>query len=158
MSFTPPEYEDRRKGLRQVIREELATIDDYRDEVYSLGARPETDYNETTTPGDPFLTIAPPIGQYVYLMCITANVGTDGDEVEVQALDVDGVTWHIVDVLKMIANTSMIKGYPNLKLDKIKVAGVEKSILAGDGTTATVRLVSRGTGPWKASIQFFCAK
>jgi len=134
-------------NLRALIRDEFA-----------LGVKPETDYNSTTTPDTPFITIIPPSGQYVYLMIVTCNVGTDGDEVELQALDVDGITWHTVDVLKMIANTSMIKGYPNLKLDKVRVAGVEKSILAGDGTTATVRLVSRGTGPWKASIQYFCAE
>jgi len=59
--------------------------------------------------------------------------------------------------LKMLANTSMIKGYPNLKLDKVKVAGVEKSILAGDGVNPRVRLVSRGTGGWEASIMYYCA-
>jgi len=124
---------------------------------FALGVKPETDYNSTTLADDAFLTIVPPSGQYVYLMCITANVGTDGDVVELQVLDVDGVTWHTVDRLKMLANTSRMKGYPNLKLDKVKVAGVEKSVMAGDGTTATVRLVSRGSGPWEASIQYFCA-
>jgi len=107
---------------------------------FALGVKPETDYNSTTLADDAFLTIVPPSGQYVYLMCITANVGTDGDVVELQVLDVDGVTWHTVDRLKMLANTSMMKGYPNLKLDKVKVAGVEKTVKAGDGTTATVRL------------------
>jgi len=126
-------------------------------DALAIGVKPETDYNSTTTADTAFINIVPPSGEYVYLMCITGNVGTDGDVIELQALDVDGVTWHIVDRLKMIANTSMVKGYPNLKLDVIKVAGVEKSIMAGDGTTATVRLLSRGTGPWEASIQYFCA-
>jgi len=150
-TFTPEELEE---AFRKAMREELPPI--IRNE-FALGVRPETDYNSTTTPDDPFITIIPPSGQYVYLICITANVGTGGDEIELQALDVDGVTWHTVDVLKMLANTSMIKGYTNLKLDKVKVAGVEKSIKAGDGTTVTVRLVSRGSGPWKASIQYFTA-
>jgi len=126
-------------------------------DLFAIGAKPETDFNSTTTVDTAFLSIVPPSGQYVYLMCVTANVGTDGDVVELQALDADGVTWHTVERLKGIANTSMIKGYPNLKLDKVKVAGVEKTIKAGDGTTAIVRLLSRGTGPWEASIQYFCA-
>jgi len=58
----------------------------------------------------------------------------------------------------MIANTSMVKGFPNLKLDKIKVAGVEYDVEVGDGTSPRVRLVSRGTGPWEATIEYFCMK
>jgi len=149
------EYEEM---LRRLVRKELTSGDEARASPMMLGAKPETDFNSTTTADDAFITVAPPAGQYVYLMCITANVGTDGDVVELQVLDVDGVTWHTAERLKMLANTSMVKGYPNLKLDKVRVAGVEKSVKAGDGTTATVRLVSRGTGGWEASIQYFCGE
>jgi len=141
--------------LVRVLREELTSGDAARASPMMIGERPETDFNSTTTADDPFITIAPPAGQYVYIMCITANAGTDGDVVELQVLDVDGVTWHTVERLKMLANTSAIKGYPNLKLDVVRVAGVKKSVKPGDGATETVRLVSRGTGPWEASIQYF---
>jgi len=150
------EYGVAKESTLSTLVARVLTKDDLIDAL-AIGVKPETDYNSTTTVDTAFITVVPPSGQYVYLMCITANVGTDGDVVELQALDVDGVTWHTVDRLKMLANTSMVKGYPNLKLDKVKVAGVEKSIKVGDGTTATVRLVSRGTGPWEASIIYYCA-
>jgi len=146
-----------KEGHRKALEQARAVFREVLREEFALGAKPETDYNSTTTADDAFINIIPPNGQYVYLMCITANVGTDGDVVELQVLCTDD-KWRIVDRLKMLANTSMIKGYPNMKLDKIKVAGTEYTVKEGDGTTAIVRLVSRGTGGWEASIQYFCGE
>jgi len=146
--------EELEAALREITREELTSGDPTISTPMGLGAKPETEYNSTATADDAFIQLAPPSGQYVYLMCITANVGTDGDSVELQVLCTDDI-WRTVDKLKMLANTSMVKGYPNLKLDKIRVAGVEYAVKAGDGTTATVRLVSRGTGGWEASVQYY---
>jgi len=142
---------------RTILREELTSGDPAKVAPMMLGAMPETEYNSTTTTDTAFISIVPPSGQYVYLMCITANVGTDGDVVELQVYCTDGI-WRTVDRLKMLANTSMIKGYANLKLDKIRVAGVEYDVEIGNGINPRVRLVSRGSGPWEASIQYFCGE
>jgi len=143
-----------RVALREILREELTSGNSAISAPMGLGEKPETEYNSTATADDAFIQLVPPSGQYVYLMCITANVGTDGDSVELQVLCTDDI-WRIVDRRKMLANTSMVKGYPNLKLDKIRVAGTEYAVKPGDGTIATVRLVSRGTGGWEASIQYY---
>jgi len=143
--------------VEKIIRKEVTSGDPTKSTPIMLGAEPETEYNSTTTVDDAFINIIPPSGQYVYLMCITGNVGTDGDVVELQALCTDGV-WRTVVRLKMLANTSVVKGFPNLKLDKIKVAGTEYDVEVGDGVNPRVRLVSRGTGPWEATIEYFCAE
>jgi len=132
-----------RKGLQLALGATLA-----------LGAKPETQANETTTPDDPFIEIIPPSGQYVYLQCLTVDVGTDGDSVELQALCTDGV-WRRITRLKCIANTGSTKGYANLKLDKIIWAKTEYEVEPGDGVNSRVRVVSRGTGPWAADMQYF---
>jgi len=136
----PPEVQ---KALRVALREEL-----------SLGAKPESQANETTKADDPFIEIVPPSGQYVYLQCLTVDVGTDGDSVELEVLCTDGI-WRRVTRLKCIANTGSTKGFANLKLDKIMWAKTEYDVEAGDGVNSRVRLVSRGTGPWAADIQYF---
>jgi len=132
-----------RKGVQSAIEDSL-----------KLGARPETQANDTTTPDDPFIEIIPPAGQYVFLQCLTVDVGTDGDLVELQVLCEDGV-WRRVTRLKCIANTGSTKGFANLKLDKIVWAKEEYKVAKGDGVNPRVRLMSRGTGPWGADIQYF---
>jgi len=125
-------------------------------EEFALGAKPEIAYNSVSTADSVIIDIAPPVGQYVYLITLLASVGTDGDQVELQVLDVDG-NWRTVLKPKALANTSLVIGFPNLKLDKVKVGGVEYTVKAGDGTTKTLQILSRGTGPWEVTLIYFCS-
>ena len=122
----------------------------------ALGAKPEIAYNSVSTANSVIIDIAPPVGQYVYLITLLASVGTDGDQVELQVLDVDG-NWRTVLKPKALANTSLVLGFPNLKMDKVKVGGVEYTVKPGDGTTKTLQILSRGTGPWEATLLYFCS-
>jgi len=141
---------------RLIAKEEmyLAFRDALRDEL-RLGPKPSIAYGSTTTADAAIASVVPPADKYVYLIALIATVGADGDQVEGQALDT-GAVWRTVFKPKLLANTSVVLGFPNLKLDKVIVAGTEYTVVAGDGATATFKILSRGTGPWEATLLYFC--
>jgi len=120
-----------------------------------LGAKPEPAWNETSTADQAFVTVTPPADQYVFLMLVFGNVGTDGDVIELQAYCQCHSAWQKFLRLKCLANTTIIQGFPNMKLDKITLAGEEHTIAKGDGENPRFQIVSRGTGPWEAGVIYF---
>jgi len=123
-------------------------------EVLALGAKPEVAYNESSSPDATLIEIAPPPKEYVYLVLATISFGSDGDSVEFQALCTDG-EWRTLDRPVGLASTSLVKSYPNLKLDCIIVGNTRYEVRAGDGITPTFRVVSRGRGPWRCQVIYF---
>jgi len=144
------------EDFRKILREELTSGDPNVSTPIMLGAKPSIAHAKATVAGD-VLSIVPPSGQYVYLMILVGNVGTDGDTISLQALDADGVTWREFLTLKLLGNTSTVLGFPNLKLDKVTIVGTEYTIFVGDGVTATFKVVGSGTGPWEVTVLYFCA-
>jgi len=135
-----------RKGVQSAVEEAL-----------KLGGRPEIAYGEQTTADASIIELVPPLNHYVYLQCLTASVGTEGDQVDLQVLCEDGV-FRTIYKPKLLANTSFVKGFPNLKLDRVFIAGTWYAVQKGDGTTVTFRIVARGTGAWEVSLEFYFGK
>ncbi len=101
------------------------------------------------------IELTPEEGKYVNLIQVESSVNNDGDSVEIQALDTGG-NWRTITNIDQIANAGMVRGYPNMTLDKITVGGTEYEIQKGDGSTATVRAISRGGGSlWKATLIYY---
>jgi len=122
--------------------------------VLATEAKPSIAYASTSTANSKFFSITPAKDKYVYLMLIAYTVGTDGDSVECMFVDKDGNERTFCD-LAILANTSMLLGFPNLKMDKVNVAGTEYEVKKGDGTTDVIRFYSRGTGAWKLTVLWF---
>lgn len=124
-------------------------------EIFGLGGRAEIIYGYTTIADSEIVSIIPEPAKYVYLISITCNVGSDGDILDCQILDKDGI-WRSFLRLKLLGNTSIVWGAPNIKLDKVNIAGTVYEVYKGDGVTKTFRIVSRGTGPWECTVLYFC--
>jgi len=126
------------------------------EDTLGLGGKPEPpDYNEIATAGTIVEAAPPPAGQYIYLQCITANAGADGDVIALEALDEDGVNWRRFLALKFLGNTTIIKAFPNIKLDKVRIGGTTYNVKVGDGSTKVLRAVGEGTGPWEATLEYY---
>jgi len=126
------------------------------EDTLGLGGKPEPpDYNKITVAGTITEAAPPPAGQYIYLQCITANAGADGDVIALEALDEDGVNWRRFLALKFLGNTTIIKAFPNIKLDKVRIGGSTYNIKKGDGSTKVLRAVGEGTGPWEATLEYY---
>jgi len=125
--------------------------------AFSLEAKPEIAYNETSTADEAFLTIVPPAGEYVYLMSFIGSVGSDGDRIEMRVLDKDGVERTVFNP-RALGNTPVGIGAPNLKLDKVRVGADEYAVKPGDGETEVVKFYSRGTGPWNLTVIYYCGR
>jgi len=126
------------------------------EDTLGLGAKPEPpDYNKITVAGTIIEAAPPPAGQYVYLQCVTANAGADGDVIALEVLDKNGVDWRRFLALKFLGKTTIIKGFPNIKLDKVRVGGAKYDVKVGDGSTKVLRAVGEGTGPWEVTLEYF---
>jgi len=137
--------------LGQVLK---ATLAPEVKSALSLEATPKIAYASTTTADSKFFSVVPASGKYVHLMLVAYTVGTDGDRVECKFVDKDGVERTFCD-LAALANTSIVLGFPNLKMDKVNVAGTEYEVLKGDGSTDVIRFYSRGTGAWKLFVLWY---
>jgi len=122
-------------------------------EALALEAKPEIAYASTATADAEILSVTPASRKYIHLLLAILTVGTDGDRIEAQVY-ADG-NWRTLFDPKLLGNTSCVLGFPNLKLDKVRVGADEFTVPPGDGTTPILRFMSRGTGPWSLTVLWY---
>ena len=107
-------------------------------------------YNSVNAVGT-IVSFAPSSGKHPILVLFQGTTDTDGNTIELQALDKNN-NWRTFLVVRFLGNLAFAMGFPAMRLDKVNVGGTEYNVKAGNGKTATLRAVAGGAGIWDAFL------
>lgn len=97
------------------------------------------------------VSFTPSSGMYPILVLFQGTTNTDGNTIELQALDSNN-NWRTFLRVRFLGNLAFAMGFPAMRLDKVNSGGIEYDVMAGDGTTATLRAIAGGAGVWDAFL------
>jgi len=128
-------------------------IDEYEEAVRKqlVGANLQPPIYNSVSAAGTIVSYAPSSGRYPVLVIAQGATDTDGNYIDLQALDTNG-TWRTFMRIRFIANTSFGIGFPAMRLDKVRVGGTTYNVKPGDGTTATLRAYAGGSGTWECML------